>query len=400
MAAVQRIGQYMPRVATALATTRVRCVSAGEISPADIRAWVALEAEALQPNAYMSPHFVLPALRYLDRPPGASIVLVERVSAGAVQTVALAVVRRIGASRLLPLPHQSMYQSRHSYLGAPLLHREYAVEAAQALFDGLARHCWSAAGLVLPNVDPAGLLLTTLKETWASRGLALETAYETRRATLIPSLAGPASLRKRKKYRDLERCRRRLAEQGELQWLIHRPAGADASIDTFLRLENSGWKGQRQKSLRSRSYDEVFFREMVAGFAREGRAFFTELRLDDRTIASTSNFVSAHAGFAFKIGVDQAFRKYCVGMLNDAELVNQAPEVCRDLSYIDSGAEPNSYMEMLWPHQRRLVTTFLPYSSGGQLAWQGMQALRSLRRALRAKGEPSPAAGEHGADDR
>lgn len=387
MAAVQRIGQYLPAVASAPMSTRVRCVTPAEISPADIRAWVALEAEALQPNAYLSPHFVLPALRYLERPRAAAILLVERVGGGTVQTVAVAVIHPVGAARLLPLPHHAMYRSRHSYLGAPLLHRDYGVEAAQALFDGLARYCWSSAGLILPNVDPAGPLLPLLKDTWASRGLALETAYESRRATLVPAQAGPESLRRRKKFKDLERCRRRLAEEGEVQWLIHRPAVDDAIVESFLRLEDSGWKGELQKSLRSRVKDEAFFREVVAGFGREGRVFFTELRLNGQTIASTSNFVSAHAGFAFKIGVDEAFRKYCVGMLNDAELVNQAPVVCGDLSVIDSGAEPNSYMEMLWPHQRRLVTTFLPYSRAGQTAWQGMQALRSLRRAVRAKGQ-------------
>ena len=220
------------------------------------------------------------------------------------------------------------------------------------------------------------------------RGLVLQPAFELRRAALIPAQAGPESLRRRKKYKDLERCRRRLAEQGEVQWLIHRQGADEGIIESFLRLENSGWKGERQKSLRSRARDEAFFREVVAGFGREGRVFFTELRLNGQTIASTSNFVSAHAGFAFKIGVDEAFRKYCVGMLNDAELVNQAPEVCSDLSAIDSGAAPDSYMEMLWPHQRSLVTTFLPYSQAGQAAWQGMQALRSLRRAVRAWGKP------------
>ncbi|HJW02535.1 MAG TPA: GNAT family N-acetyltransferase, partial [Azospira sp.] len=334
MAAVQRIGQYLPGVVSAPMSTRVRCVTAADITPADVQAWGALEAEALQPNAYMSPHFVLPALRYLDRPRGAVILLVERVGGGAAQMVAVAVIHRVGAARLLPLPHHAMYQSRHSYLGSPLLHRDHGGEAALALFEGLARYCWSSAGLILPNVDPAGPLLATLKEAWAARGLVLQPAFELRRAALIPAQAGPESLRRRKKYKDLERCRRRLAEQGDVQWLMHRQAVDADIVESFLRLENSGWKGERQKSLRSRANDEAFFREVVAAFGREGRVFFTEVRLNGQAIASTSNFVSAQAGFAFKIGVDEAYRKYCVGMLNDAELVNQAPQVCGDLSFI------------------------------------------------------------------
>ncbi|CAG4882912.1 conserved protein of unknown function [Georgfuchsia toluolica] len=378
--AFQCPGQHAYTAGAALPFTRVRVVSPAEISPVDISAWVALEAEALQPNAYMSPHFVLPALRYLDRPPGTRILLVERVGAGAVQTVAVAVLCRLTATRLLLAPHHSIYRSRHSYLGAPLLHREFATDAANHLFTELARHRWSAAGLILPNVDPEGPLLAAFSEACRSRGLALQTTREWQRATLIPSRAGEDTLRNQKKYKRVERCRRRLAELGDLQWLIHREGVDDEIIESFLRLEHSGWKGRRHKSLRSRLADEAFFREMATGFAREGRALFTELRLNGRTIASTSNFASAHAGFAFKVGWDEAFRKFSVGNLIDAELVERAPEVCNDLAYIDSGSGPHSHMEVLWPHRRSLVTVFLPYSTAGQLAWQGMQSLRSLRR--------------------
>jgi hypothetical protein len=385
MEIVQDIGQHAQTVDTIQRLTRVRSVSPLELSPADIRAWVELEAEALQPNAYMSPHFVLPALRYLDRPLEAKILLVERVGAGAMQIVAVAVVCQLAATRQLLMPHHSIYQSRHSYLGAPLLHRAFAADAASALFDELTRHCWSAAGLILPNVDPAGPLLAILDETWRSRGLALQTTVERQRAILVPSQAGPDSLRKQKKYKDLERCRRRLAEQGELQWLIHREAVDDAIVDSFLRLEHSGWKGRHHTSLRSWLAHEVFFREMAAAFAHEGRAMFTELRLNGQTIALSSNFVSARAGFAFKVGWDEAFKKFGIGNLLDAELVNHAPEVCRDLTYIDSGSSQGSYMEMLWPHRRSLVTAFLPYSTAGHLAWQGTQSLRAMRRSIRSR---------------
>jgi hypothetical protein len=387
------IAQFSGRAAHAHA--RVRAVSPAELRPADVGAWITLEAEALQPNAYMSPHFALPALRHVDRAPRTRIMFVERVGAGAEQLVGVAVVRSSFAGRLLPVPHQ-IYQSRHSYLGMPLLHREFAAEAAEALFDELLRGRWRAAGWALRNVDPAGPLLVALGEACRRRGLALQTAQERQRATLIPSRAGPDICRMLRKHKELERCRRRLAAQGEYRWLMHREGVNEEIVESFLRLEHAGWKGRLGKSLRSRPADEAFFRETVAAFAREGRAWFTEVRLNGQTIASTSNFVSGHAGFAFKIGWDEAFRKYCVGMLNDAELVDQAPEVCGDLAYIDSGSSPGSYVEKLWPHRRRLVTAFLPYSIAGQLAWQGMQSLRSMRRfALGSKAlRPAPWLGD------
>lgn len=389
MEAVERINPQLPAATASRGSARVRRLSPAELTAAQIQSWIALEAQALQPNAYLSPHFVLPALRHLEHPRGTEILLVERPGPSSLEAIGVLVMHPVTATRQLPLPHHAIYQSRHSYLGAPLLHRDHGVEAARALADALVRHRWHGAGLLLPNVDPDGPLLSVLREAWAGRGLAVSTAFPTRRASIIPAQAGPESFRKRKKFKDLERCRRRLTEQGELQWLIHRQTVDSGVVESFLRLEDDGWKRRHGKSLRSRPADEAFFREMSDAFAREGRAMYTELRLDDRTIASTCNFVSAQEAFAFKLGMDEAFRKYCVGMLNDAELVNQAPEVCGDLTHIDSGAVQDSYMDMLWPHQRSLVTIFLPYSMAGQLAWQGMEALRALRHILRRKPPPS-----------
>jgi Acetyltransferase (GNAT) domain len=277
-----------------------------------------------------------------------------------------------------------MYASHHSFLGAPLVHRDFAEEATSALFAELIRRRWRAAGLVIPNIDPAGGLMASLREAGRSQGLVVQTTLQRERATMRPVEAGLDSLKKtmQKKYNDLERRRRRLAEQGELQWLIHRDVVGEDIVESFLRLEHSGWKAQSRTSLRSQPADEAFFRETVMGFAREGRALFTEVRLNGETIASTSNFVSGKAGFAFKVGWDEAYRKYSVGILNEAELVSHAPETCADLNAFDSGSAPDSYIESLWPGRRTLVTAFLPFSAAGQIAWRGMQSLRTARRAM------------------
>lgn len=396
-----QLGQYAQTEAVAPTVTRARSVSAVELSASDTRAWVALEVQALEPNAYMSPHFVLPALRHLDPSLHPQILLVERTGAGLRQTIAVAVVHRVAATRLLPVPHQCGYMSRHSYLGAPLLHREFAAEAASALLDLLGRQRWSAAGLLLPNIDPASPLMAALGGALRSRGLAIHVALERQRAIMIPAQAGLASLKKNlgKKFNDLERRRRRLAEQGELQWLIHREVVDDAMVESFLSLEHSGWKAESRTSLRSKPQDEAFFREMVAGFASEGRALFTELRLNGQTIASTSNFVSAHAGFAFKVGWDEAYRKYGLGILNETEFVSHAPDVCGDITNFDSGSAPDSYMDTLWPNRRTLVTAFVPFSTWGQGAWNCVQRLRMALRSLRSRANAGQAKAPAGEDE-
>jgi hypothetical protein len=198
---------------------------------------------------------------------------------------------------------------------------------------------------------------------------------------LIPAWADVASHKASLggKYAEVERCRRRLGDIGKLQWSAHRGAIGERQVDDFLRLEHSGWKAESGTSLRSSAGDEAFFRAMTGRFADAGRAFFTELELDGVAVASTANYVSGGAGFAFKVGWDEQYRKFGLGILNEGELVRQAATVCPDLSFMDSGAAEGSFIDKLWPQRRHLVTVFLPTSAWGAAAWNVLQLVRNLR---------------------
>jgi CelD/BcsL family acetyltransferase involved in cellulose biosynthesis len=110
---------------------------------------------------------------------------------------------------------------------------------------------------------------------------------------------------------------------------------------------------------------------------------FTELRVGDRVVASTSNFVSGGAGFAFKVGWESELRKYSPGMLNEVELVRAAPEVCADLAWFDSGAAPDSFINRLWPRRRELATLVVPLTrlAGSSVRWS--VRLRAIARRVR-----------------
>ncbi len=368
------------------ATFHARSATPQSLHEQDLRAWAALEDQALEANAYLSPCFMLPALQHLDPDAGAQIILIERRAAGVTKLAGVAVVCRRQRSDILPLPHWEIYTSRHSYLSAPLIDRQMAHPATACLLKKLARLAPLSAGLVIRNIDHDGPLLATFSEVVQAKGRTLGLIGVQQRAMLVPANAGLDSLKQalRSKYAEMERCRRRLSEQSELQWLIHRETVSSDVIDAFLQLENTGWKREEGTALMSNPADEAFFRDMAHRFATAGRALFTELRLDNKVIASTSNFVSGQVGFAFKVGWDESLRKYGVGILNEAELVRYAPTVCADLSYIDSGSAPNSFIEKLWPQQRRLVTAFVPTSAWGALAWRALQHLRAIRHKRKA----------------
>ncbi len=365
-------------------TYRARFLPPASLSEHELRGWAALEERALESNAYLSPYFTLPALQHLDPDLPARIVMVKRRSAGpgSVREVAgVAVVSRRLRSHVMPLPHLEVYVSRHSYLGAPLLDRDGAREVATCLLDELARQAPLCAGLVIRNLDADGELLATLRDIVQTKGRMLGRVGAQQRAVLVPAQAGADSLKRtlRKKANEIERCRRRISESGDLQWHVHREAVGDEVIESFLRLEHGGWKADIGASLRSNPADEAFFRDMARRFAAAGRAFFTELRLDGQPIASTSNFVSGGAGFAFKVGWDDTFRKHGVGILNEAELVRHAPAVCADLRWIDSGAAPHSFIATLWPQRRTLVNVFVPLHGWGDVAWRLVSRLRAWR---------------------
>lgn len=55
----------------------------------------------------------------------------------------------------------------------------------------------------------------------------------------------------------------------------------------------------------------------MEGFNKTGRAFFTEIVLNDKIISSTTNLISGKAGFAFKVGWDIEFAKYGPGIVNE-----------------------------------------------------------------------------------
>lgn len=364
-----------------LAPHHARALPHDAVTTEDVARWAALEAHALEPNAYASPHFVLPALRHLDPGSATQIVFIEQDAAAgtaAPQPVAVFALRRQRGNKVLPLPHTEVYQSMHSFCGAPLLAQGHGVQAWQRLFAHLRSSSpWSFA-LVIRNLEQGGEVHRALQRACDAAGYRLHDSAPRQRAMLLPEDTGPQALKRnlRKQHAEVERCKRRVAEGGELSWHIHRDAIEPRVVEDFLRLEHAGWKGEEGSSLRAHPAEEAFFQEMVQGFASEGRALFTELRLAGQTIASTSNLVSGATGFAFKVGWDPAYRKNGIGILNEAELVRNAPQVIADLQAFDSGAEPASFIEKLWPGRRSLVTSIVLFNRPAHWALQAVQWAR------------------------
>ncbi len=360
-----------------------------ELTDLDRQAWARLEARSAEPNAFMSPHFVLPALAHLDS--GASPVLmwIERAAGGLKELVGVGVFRYSLGTRTFPWPHLTAYQCEHSYLGGLLVDAEAVRPVVEAIQSFLSRRSCVWKGLELPKVHTAGPLAESIsalsnKRSQPSRMLGVQ-----ERAMLTLADCGEALLRDTlgKKLNEVNRCMRRLEELGTVSWHCLREGIPAESIEDFLRLEHLGWKGESGTSVRSTSSGEAFFRDMVARFDADGhRALFTELRIDGQAVASTCNFVSGQMGFAFKVGWDPAHRKLGPGMLNEVEFIRHARSHCADLKVFDSGASADSFINRLWPERRDLGLLLMPSSRMASIALAATQRLRESRQAR----QPNP----------
>ena len=106
---------------------------------------------------------------------------------------------------------------------------------------------------------------------------------------------------------------------------------------------------------------------MIENFNKDGRAFFTELRLNDEIISSTSNIISGNAGFAFKSGWDIAYAKYSPGILNRLTFMDDKEYVSKQLEYMDSGSSKESYINYIWPEKRQMHSGVYIRSNVGKL---------------------------------
>lgn len=362
---------------------RVRLREVSDLSDADLRAWVALESRAAEPNVYLSPLFVLPALRHLDPGVRARVLWVD-AGEGPDALRAVGVVQPSLGTRAFPWPHLQAYACGHAYLGGLMVDRAQPGAVLAALQRHLDRPMQPWCGLELPKVDAAGALVQAVAQIARRADAHAPVLGLQERAMLDLTRCGEDLLRDTlgKKLNEINRCMRRLAEMGEVTWHCHREQIPEEVIEAFLHLEHLGWKGEAGTSLRASAADEAFFRDMVAGFDREGRALFTELRLDGRTVASTCNFVSGGMGFAFKVGWDPELRKLGPGMLNEVEFIRRARDHCPDLLAFDSGASADSFINRLWPGRRSLGLLVWP---AGRLATAVVGASCRLREARHAR---------------
>jgi hypothetical protein len=362
----------------------IKVLEYNELNDQHIKRWAELEERSIEQNAYLSPYFMLPALKHFP-PRGKPIIMFIETGAGNTgDLLGVGVFECSPRTIQLPVPHLKAYRCPHAYLTGLLIDKQHFGETTDAFFSFFHESQKDWCGVEFVNMRKESELASRFDLAASQLDICWFEYSSQRRSILLPERSGDANMKtilasKRRKI--LRQNLRRLNDLGKVSWRV--VAGREietACLDTFLELEHMGWKKAKGFSLLSHANDEAFFREMMNGFAQAGRAFFTELSMNGKVIASTSNLISGCAGFAFKIGWDEAFSKLGPGILNEVEFMKYFPELLPNIKYVDSGAENGSFIEKLWPDHVSLVSGFYVSNPTMKPLLQGIDFLRKVKR--------------------
>lgn len=372
-------------------TVGVRVYSARTLTSEFVNRWEELETRTLEGNFYLSPHFVLPALRHLPSESHQEPFILGLEAEDGGDLLGLGVFESSSGSRLLPLPHLSCWRTVHSTLDGVLLDRDRASEAAAGLFRWLREQGGRWNGVFFRNRSAGSELATVLEGAasqfgshWQEDGWIERAAIPTAKVprNCIRDLY-PAHRRKRVR-RSLRRLEALGSVQFELDWCEN---GFEEAFDRFLELEAMGWKGEQKTALICHPGHEAFARDLVGGLAGSRRVLFTHLRVEDDLVATALSFRSGDALFGFKIGWDPRFAHCSPGFITDLKLLQASPSFS-GIELVDGCTVPGSWLEAIWPWRRRLTTGVFPTTSAGNVAVGAALRLKRLKRSLTSVANP------------
>ncbi|MBI5307188.1 MAG: GNAT family N-acetyltransferase [Planctomycetes bacterium] len=331
---------------------KINILRCNDIGNDIVNQWSDLEGRAAYGNAFLSPNFILPAVKYLTPDNAPLFLIVTKTTNIENKMIGMGIFEYSLGTKKFPLPHLKAYRTPHSYLGGLLIDDENMQISLDAIFRYINKSRYLFGIEFVDHVEDTELA-RNIEISAMKYNMDWYLDKRKKRAILVPhkidqnyiALHYPS-----KRMKSIRRKYNYLSKLGEVLWSITSGRRVDESvIDRFLQLEHMGWKGEEGSSLLSNPNNEIFFREMIGNFLRNEQAFFTELSVNDQVVASTSNLISSKVGFAFKLGWDIKFAQASPGILNEFEFLKNGAILFHDLKYIDSGAEEGSFMENIWP---------------------------------------------------
>jgi CelD/BcsL family acetyltransferase involved in cellulose biosynthesis len=279
--------------------------------------WRALAGRAVEPNGYYLPDWELAVNASARGRTGASVLSAWRDAApdGAARLIGLMPVIPMRRACRIPLP-ALVSAEPYGTLCTPLLDRDMADDAAARLM--LAARKAGAHALILHDVALDGPAIEAFSEALRQDGLRPRVLHSRLRACLDATRDAEELLREAlgaKKLKELRRQRHRLAEHGAVRFDVARTREqVAASLEIFLRLEASGWKGKRGTALIQDDGDAGFIRRAAPALAETGQCEIVSLHAGDTAVAAAIVLRHQERAFYFKLGIDERFAKFSPGV--------------------------------------------------------------------------------------
>jgi len=368
---------------------RAAILALDDLSRQDIGRWRELAAEAVEPNPFFEPEYILPAAHWIGGRRLGVLVAQEDDEWSACMPV-----HQPRRWHHVPLACVASWHHRYCFLGTPLVRADGRERAIATLARRLMRQPGAAfAGLDAFAAD--GAIWDALRAVIQEEGSEALRVAEHERAVLRRR-PGPHDYvkLKAKSRRELERKRRRLEDVlGAALETVDRGEDSGA-VNEFLTLEASGWKGQGGTAVASQQRDADFFRTVCGSFRQLGRLHLLSLQADGQCVAMACNLRAGDGVFCVKIAFDERWHRSSPGAQLVLDHVWWFHEEA-SAGFMDSCVEPGSELvNRLWPDRRRIVSLALPAkSASGRLARSAIAGAVRLR-----QGRAGSASGRHSAE--
>jgi Acetyltransferase (GNAT) domain len=353
-----------------------------------IEHWRALAERAIEPNGYYLPAWEIAVNAYARGRTGVSALSAWRdgtaAPSEAAPLIGLLPVVSLWRACKIPLPALAS-ASPYGTLCTPLVDRALTEEAIRRLLNE-ARGA-GAHALVLRDVSLNGAAMKAFGEVLRQDGLQPITLHSHLRACLDARRPAEDVLHEAlsaKKLKELRRQRNRMAElHGAVRFEVaHGIDEVARAVEIFLKLEASGWKGERGTALRQHEGDSSFIRNATRGLGETGQCEIVTMHAGDTPVAAAIVLRHQDRAFYFKLGIDESFAKFSPGVQLTLDLTRH---LCADAVLVTADSTASAHHPMInpiWRGRLRIGDVIIPLYRNDPVV-TAIHAALKLRHRLR-----------------